>query len=127
MPFYRYKPSKTKRIEFAKKMQEIEAFCLENGISASSTNDSYYFTLNGQHYRVSNHTIEQSNRRAYDWEGNQIREKYHDDTRDPNVVYITAGKTRIMEIYNDLKAGYTLDKRGNRVSEAKEKGREPGL
>lgn len=29
-------------------------------------------------------------------------------------VYIHAGKTRIIEIYNDLKAGYQLDGRGNR-------------
>ena len=62
---------------------------------------------------VSNHTIAASNRHAYDKvTGVQIRPLYHDfDTYDAE---ITAGKTRIIQIYNDLKAGYELDKRGFR-------------
>ncbi len=110
-----WKSSKSAKRAFAEKMNEIEAFCSENGIHASALNDSYYFTLNGINYRVSNHSIETSNRRAYDWTGTQVRDKYHADERDPNTVYIHAGKTRIIEIYNDLAAGYTLDGRGNRI------------
>lgn len=41
------------------------------------------------------------------------REVYHDLNEE--VVDIKAGKLRIIEIYNDLKAGYKLNKRGKRV------------
>ncbi len=111
---YKWKPSKTAKREFAQKMDEIQTFCSENGISQSRNGDSYYFSINGTEYRVSNHSIESSNARAYDEFGNQIREKYHDDTRCEVVVYIHASKTRIIEIYNDLKQGIELDGRGQR-------------
>lgn len=42
------------------------------------------------------------------------RELYHQDGREDNTVYIHASKTRIIEIYNDIVAGYKLDGRGNR-------------
>ena len=114
MGYYRkWKPSKARAREFAQEMDEIREFCNENGIDYSLSMDSYYFTLDGKSYRVSNHSIESSNAAAYR-DGIQIREKYHDDTRDDSIVYIHASKTRIRDIYNDLKAGYTLDGRGNR-------------
>ena len=96
--YYRWSPSKTAKREFAEKMEEVEAFCREHGISASRTNDSYYFTLNGQGYRVSNHSVESS--------------PYHNG-RDADTIYIHAGKTRIIEIYTNLAKGYALDGRGN--------------
>lgn len=111
---YRWKPSKAKRVEFAQEMVRIDEFCREHGISKSSSSDSYYFTVKGQNYRVSNHTIESSNRAAYDDFGGLKRELYHPNGREDNTVYITASKTRIIDIYNDLVAGYQLDKRGYR-------------
>lgn len=111
---YRWKPSKVKAREFAQQMKEIEEFCGENGIYQSSRGDSYYFTIDGQAYRVSNHTVEASNKGAFNELGEQVREKYHEDGERDDVIYITAGKTRIIQIYNDLKAGYQLDRRGNR-------------
>jgi hypothetical protein len=54
-------------------------------------------------------------RGAYNEFGEQIREKYHENKESDDVIYITAGKTRIIEIYNDLKAGHKLDRRGNRI------------
>ena len=111
----RWKPSKTAAREFAEKMREIEAFCSEHGIHSSLSNDSYYFTLNGVNYRVSNHSVEASNAKAYDSvTGEKRRELYHEGGREADTVYIHASKTRIMEIYNDLAAGYELDGRGNR-------------
>lgn len=110
----RFKPSKKQAAEFAAKMKEIEIFCNANGISQSLRGDSYYFTLNGICYRVSNHTIEASNVKAFNEFGEQIRDIYHPNGRDTDTVYITASKTRIIEIYNDLKNGFELDKRGNR-------------
>lgn len=111
---YRYRPSKTKIREYAEKMDRIDDFCRENNISRSANSDSYYFEINGQKYRVSNHSVESSNRGAYE-EGTheQIRELYHPEGREKDTIYIHAGKTRIMEIYENLKAGKKLDGRGN--------------
>jgi len=111
----RWKPSKTAAREFAKEMEEIREFCDKNDIGYSKSMDSYYFTINEREYRVSNHSVEASNRGAYDDFGNQLREKYHEGGRKENVTYIHASKTRIREIYNDLIQGHELDGRGNRV------------
>lgn len=112
---YHWSPSKAAKREFAQKMQEIDDFCRKNNISKSSSSDSYYFVIDGQKYRVSNHTVDASNRHAYDWLGNKVRDEYHPNGEEADTVYITAGKTRLIDIYNDLKAGYKLDRRGNRV------------
>ena len=113
----KWKLSKTAAREFARTMNDIDDFCRENGISASRSSDSYYFTINGVRYRVSNHTIAASNRGMYDsMTGEKIRESYHDP--DADLVCITASKTRIVEIYNNLVAGKKLDKRGNVLKQA---------
>lgn len=109
----KWKPSKLKAREFAETMTEIEDFCIENNISFSRKNDSYYFCVNGQCYRVSNHTVDASNRGAFNEFGEQIRELYHPDGEEDDVIYITAGKTRIREIYEAAKAGKKMDRRGN--------------
>lgn len=111
---YRWKPSKSAAREFAKQMQEIDDFCAENGISASYSKDSYYFTVGGVHYRVSNHSVEASNRAAYK-DGERVRALYHEGSRESDTVYIHASKTRIIDIYTNLKAGYKLDGRGYRI------------
>lgn len=100
---YKWKPSKTQAREFASKMDDISTFCFENGISKSLSSDSYYFSIEGQEYRVSNHSVESS------------LPEYHPYGREKEVRYIHASKTRIIEIYNDLKNGYELDGRGRRI------------
>lgn len=115
MGYGKWKPSRAKAKEFAKQMDSIQAFCDEHGISYSRTMDSYYFSLNGKNYRVSNHTIKASNSKAYrldELTGKivQIRELYHTD--DDDLICFTASKTRLPEIYNALLAGKELDKRG---------------
>lgn len=113
---YTYRPSAAQKKEFHEKMLEIEAFCKEHDISASSSYDSYYFWINEQKYRVSNHSVEASNRAAFDeYTGEQWRDLYHDPAREEDVIEILAGKTRIIDIYNDLIAGYDLDYRGRRI------------
>lgn len=94
-------------------MVEINEFCVKNGIDQSRSSDSYYFTINGQEYRVSNHSVESSNRRAFNSLGEKVREEYHSGGRENDVIYIHASKTRIIEIYENLKAGKVLDGRGN--------------
>lgn len=111
----KWKPSRTAAKEYAQTMNELQAFCDGHAIQYSSSMDSYYFNLDGQKYRVSNHSVEASNAGAYDWMGNQVREKYHANGREDDVVYIHAGKTRIRDIYSDLAAGHKLDGRGNRI------------
>lgn len=111
---FKYRPSRTQARYFAQTMDQIDEFCRENGIDRSLTSDSYYFTIDGQKYRVSNHTVAASNRGAFNDQGEKIREKYHEGGEEEGTIYITAGKTRIIDIYNDLKAGYKLDRRGNR-------------
>ena len=108
-----WRPSKSAAREFAKEMAEINEFCAANNIEQSRSGDSYYFSINGKSYRVSNHSVEASNRGAFNEFGEQVRQKYHGDGRDENTIYIHAGKTRIIEIYENLKAGKELDGRGN--------------
>lgn len=113
---YKYRnTSRKKKREFAEKMNEIFDFCKEKGIVQSTTGDSYYFSINGINYRVSNHSIESSNARAFDEYGNQLRDKYHEDQRRADTIYIHASKTRIIEIYTDLENGFTLNNRGERI------------
>lgn len=118
MSYYKWRPSKTKKREFAHKMQEIEEFCDKKNISHSASFDSYYFEINGQKYRVSNHAVESRIGKVVDYDKfmQPIREEVPEiwTQRQKDVRYIHAGKTRIIEIYNDLKAGYELDGKGNR-------------
>lgn len=115
MGFWKWQPSKKKKREFAAKMREIEEFCDEHDICCSYSKDSYYFSIGEKNYRVSNHSIEKSNQMAYDQlTGQKKRALYHPDGRRADTIYIHASKTRIIEIYNDLVAGYELDGRGNR-------------
>ena len=116
--FKHYKPSKLKAIQFAMEMDFIREFCEKNNIQTSKNNDSYYFTLNGTNYRVSNHTIEASNRAAFDIDtGMYKRDLYHETERKDDTVYIHAGKTRIIDIYNDLKAGYKLNGKSYKIKD----------
>ena len=108
---YKWTPSKTAARAFAAKMDEIAEFCADNGIRQSASGDSYYFSINGKNYRVSNHSVEASDRRAHNAFGEKVREKYHDG-RDADTIYIHASKTRIIEIYKNLEAGYALDGNG---------------
>ena len=107
----RFKPSRTNAREFAEKMDVVSEFCAEHNISHSRAMDSFYFCIRGQSYRVSNHTVEASNRAAFGDLG-QTRELYH-SARDADTIYIHASKTRIIEIYENLAAGHEIDGRGN--------------
>lgn len=107
----KWKPSKKSINEFKQKITEVETFCKENNISASLSLDSFYFELNGKKYRVSNHTVEASNSAAYK-DGVKIREEYHPAGRQKEVAYIYASKTRLIEIYNNIKAGFEVDGHG---------------
>ena len=115
---YRYKKtfSKKAKSEFAAKMEEIQNYCIKHGITYSRTMDSYYFSLNGKHFRISNHTIAKSNAGAYNELGEQTRDLYHDAAAAKELICIHASKLRIKEIYEALLAGHHLDGRGNIIT-----------
>ena len=104
---FKYKPSKKKIREFIEKMNQIEEFCKEHGIASSLYNDSYYFIVNEKAYRVSN-SVSARGEYVYD----PISDRSIDI--DKNTTYIYASKTRIIDIYNDIIAGYELDGHGRR-------------
>ena len=108
MAYRKWKPSRSAARTFAQTMADIDSFCRENAISQSKTGDSYYFTLNGINYRISNHSVEASYRNSGG--------AWHTEGRQEDTVYIHAGKTRIREIYTALKNGEKLDGRGNPLS-----------
>ena len=97
--------SKSKKREFAQKMNEIDEFCKNNNISKSKSSDSYYFSLNGKNYRISNHSVEASYLNS--------NGQHHKSGREKDVTYIHASKTRIIDIYNSLKSGKDVDGKGN--------------
>ncbi|MDE6886187.1 MAG: hypothetical protein K2P17_04025 [Helicobacteraceae bacterium] len=113
----RYKLSKAAKAEWAAKMKEIENFCGLNGIEYSKNLDSFYFKINDKNVRVSNHTTAASDK-GCEWfnpfknEFEDLRPSYHAGKKYD--IEITASKTRIIEIYEDLKAGFELTKRGYR-------------
>lgn len=98
--------------EKTRKLAEIREFCDAHNIRYSRNQDSYYFTINGVRYRVSNHTVEASNKADYRRDGSQRRALYHPDGREKGVVYIHASHFRIPQIYMDLRMGRKLDGRG---------------
>lgn len=100
-----WKPSRAKAKAFAETMDEIADFCFANNIVQSSRGDSYYFSVNGQKYRVSNHSAESST-------------MYHPNGRDADTIYIHASKTRIREIYKAITDGLKIDGRGYVIDNA---------
>lgn len=104
--------SNTKKRELAIQYDDLNEFLARNKeIQASSSLDSFYFEIDSKKIRVSNHTVSASNRGAYDEFYNQKREEYHSTNQYD--IQITASKFKLPEIYKNLKAGKTLDRRGN--------------
>lgn len=97
---YKYKPTKAQAKAFAEQLEEIDNFCKKNQIYHTRNYDSYYFEINNKKYRVSNHTVSAS------------LPEYHENGERDFYQCITAGKLRIIDIYNNLKKGLTLTRRG---------------
>lgn len=112
----KWKPSKVAAREFAETMNEIEKYCATHNIKSSASSDSYYFTVNGIPYRVSNHSVEASNAHSANFLGEKVREKYHEDGRNAGTIYIHASKARIIEIHKAILGGSQINGRGQIVS-----------
>lgn len=108
MAYYRkkWKPSKSAAREFAQTMDTVQSYCDQNGIGYSSKMDSFYFTYEGQKYRISNHSVEASNQGRR----NAGLEEFH-GSRD-EYVNIFASKTRLVEIHQRIVAGLKVNGRG---------------
>lgn len=87
-------------------MGDVRSFCKANGIRMSGSG-SYYFELYGQKYRVSDHTVEASNKAAYNKKGYQRRRLYHPNGREDDTIYILS---------NDIESVYLNLRNGNKVS-----------
>lgn len=109
MSFYRL--SKTKKREYAIKLEEVKDYCDKNHIYYNYKAKSFYFSVNGKDYRVSNHTVEASNKAAFDEFGYQWRELYHPKGR-KDEIQIFASPVRLIEIHQNLLKGLDLDGRG---------------
>ena len=103
------------KIEFMPKIDEIDEFCSKNGILHYPWDDSYFFTVNGKKCRVRDYTKFFPIHNNYDFDGEKLPpDRLFYGKRGEYDVDIIAGRTRLIQIYNDLKAGYDLDRRGFR-------------
>lgn len=110
---------------FAIKMKQIIKFCMANKIYMAANYNSYSFWLNGKRYLVTNYNFDDYKKYLKKL-SNQgfapatIYLKMLENEYDDNVIRIQASKLRIMEIYNDLKAGKQLDKNGREIMKTSE-------
>lgn len=82
-------------VEYTKR---IVLFCKLNGITYSTSLDSFYFSLNGKDYRISNHSLEDSIKFSHG--------RYHTNKeQNKNLICIQADKSQLFKIYNKLKEG----------------------
>ena len=98
---YKYKPSRADARDFAQKMKEIEEFCHDHGISHSFSNDSYYFVIGDVRYRVSNHTMQASDKGMYSQTGDKIRDSYHEHSN--GIVCITEQDKDCRDLYGAVR------------------------
>ena len=101
---------------FAIKMKQIIKFCMANKIYMAANYNSYSFWLNGKRYLVTNYNFDDYKKylkklSSQGFSPAAMYLKMLENEYDDNVIRIQASKLRIMEIYNDLKAGKQLDKK----------------
>lgn len=108
------------RRNYVERLEALDAFCEEHDIMCNVHRDSFYFELNGKRYRVSNHSIKANWERAYSGMRDDLKPLYHPNGYDKSIIYIHAGKFRVPQIYEDIRAGYDLNLRGYRKKERKQ-------
>lgn len=105
--------SNEEKRDFAIKMKEITKFCFKNNIQIGTNHNSYTFSLNGKNYIVSNFGTDDFKKYIAKLANQGVKEAVrYLQILEKEIVSIQASKLRIMEIYNDLKAGKQLDKNG---------------
>ena len=113
--------SNEEKRDFAIKMKEITRFCLKNNIQIGTNHNSYTFSLNGKNYIVSNFGTDDFKKYITKLANQGIKEAVrYLQILEKEIISIQASKLRIMEIYNDLKAGKQLDKNGREIMKTNE-------
>ena len=113
--------SNEEKRDFAIKMKEITRFCLKNNIQIGTNHNSYTFSLNGKNYIVSNFGTDDFKKYITKLANQGIKEATrYLQILEKEIISIQASKLRIMEIYNDLKAGKQLDKNGREIMKTNE-------
>ena len=113
--------SNEEKRDFAIKMKEITRFCLKNNIQIGTNHNSYTFSLNGKNYIVSNFGTDDFKKYIAKLANQGVKEAArYLQILEKEIISIQASKLRIMEIYNDLKAGKQLDKNGREILKTNE-------
>ena len=113
--------SNEEKRDFAIKMKEITRFCLKNNIQIGTNHNSYTFSLNGKNYIVSNFGTDDFKKYIAKLANQGVKEAArYLQILEKEIISIQASKLRIMEIYNDLKAGKQLDKNGREIMKTNE-------
>lgn len=113
--------SNEEKRDFAIKMKEITKFCLKNNINIGTNHNSYTFSLNGKNYIVSNFGTDDFKKYITKLANQGVKEAVrYLQILEKEIISIQASKLRIMEIYNDLKAGKQLDKNGREIMKTNE-------
>ena len=113
--------SNEEKRDFAIKMKEITRFCLKNNIQIGTNHNSYTFSLNGKNYIVSNFGTDDFKKYIAKLANQGVKEAVrYLQILEKEIISIQASKLRIMEIYNDLKAGKQLDKNGREIMKTNE-------
>lgn len=106
---------------FAIKMKKITKFCLKNNIQIGTNHNSYTFSLNGKNYIVSNFGTDDFKKYITKLANQGVKQAVrYLQILEKEIISIQASKLRIMEIYNDLKAGKQLDKNGREIMKTSE-------
>ena len=84
-------------------IQDIEDYCYKNRIKVCN-NSSYYFSINGMDYRVSDHRLATR--------PSSVKERFGND----KFYSIIADPLKIVEIHSALKKGKKIDVRGRLIS-----------
>ena len=113
--------SNEEKRDFAIKMKEITKFCLKNNINVGTNHNSYTFSLNGKNYIVSNFGTDDFKKYITKLANQGVKQAIrYLQILEKEIISIQASKLRIMEIYNDLKAGKQLDKNGREIMKTSE-------
>lgn len=113
--------SNEEKRDFAIKIKEITRFCLKNNIQIGTNHNSYTFSLNGKNYIVSNFGTDDFKKYITKLANQGVKEATrYLQILEKEIISIRASKLRVMEIYNDLKAGKQLDKHGREIMKTNE-------
>ena len=80
--------------------KKLKDFCNLNGIKYAASFDSFYFSdKHGNEFRISNHTMTESNKHCFNCYGEKVRETYHQGNRAEYVEIIVPNRYYLTDVY----------------------------